>query len=138
MSRRTIREKVIQTLYECEFHTDQKNEVVVSRSAQLDEKERPFFLHLIEGVMERVKELDDAIRPFLKKGWSLERLSNVDKMILRLAAFELMYEPDTPQGAVINEAVELAKSFGGEDSGRFVNGILGRLAGNSNAHSREA
>lgn len=138
MSRRTVREKVIQTLYECEFHTDQKQEVIIARSAQMDEKERPFFLHLIEGVMEHVTQLDDVIRPYLKKGWSLERLSTVDKMILRLAAFELWYEPDTPQGAVINEAVELAKSFGGEDSGRFVNGILGKLSEDSPTHSNEA
>lgn len=138
MSRRTVREKVIQTLYECEFHKDQKQEVIIARSSQLDEKERPFFLHLIEGVMEHVTQLDDAIRPYLKKGWSLERLSTVDKMILRLAAFELRYEPGTPQGAVINEAVELAKSFGGEDSGRFVNGILGKLSEDSPTHSKEA
>ncbi|MGA8941745.1 MAG: transcription antitermination factor NusB [Thermoactinomyces sp.] len=137
MSRRSVREKVIQTLYECEFHTDRKQEVVISRNSQLGERERPFFLHLINGVMEHVTQLDDAIRSYLKKGWSLERLSTVDKMILRLAAFELLYEPDTPHGAVINEAVELAKSFGGEDSGRFVNGVLGKLAENRQTHSKE-
>ncbi|MBA4600909.1 transcription antitermination factor NusB [Thermoactinomyces mirandus] len=137
MSRRTVREKVIQTLYECEFHTDRRQEVVVSRSTQIDEKERPFFLHLAEGVMSRVSQLDDAIRPYLKKGWSVERLSTVDKMVLRLAAFELLYEL-TPQGVVINEAVELAKSFGGEDSGRFVNGILGKLAKNRPTQGTEA
>ncbi len=75
-----------------------------------------------------LSSLDEVFRPLLKKGWSLERIPTVDKMILRLAIFELSYEKDVPKAVVIDEAVELAKSFSGEESGRFINGVLGRVA----------
>lgn len=128
MSRRVIREKVIQTLYECEFRPEEQQEIVSVRSAELDGEERSYFLHLTEGVLQNEPRLDEVFRPLLKKGWSLERISTVDKVILRLAVFELLYEKEVPKAVVINEAVELAKSFAGEESSRFINGILGRVA----------
>ena len=128
MSRRVIREKVIQTLYECEFRPEEQQEIVSVRSAELDGEGRSHFLHLTEGVLQNEPRLDEVFRPLLKKGWSLERISTVDKVILRLAVFELLYEKEVPKAVVINEAVELAKSFAGEESSRFINGILGRVA----------
>lgn len=127
MSRRVIREKVIQTLYECEFRPEEQPEIVTVRSTELEGEERSHFLHLTEGVLKNASKLDEVYRPLLKKGWSLERISTVDRMILRLAVFELLYEKKVPKAVVINEAVELAKSFAGEESSRFVNGILGRV-----------
>ncbi|MBA4548554.1 transcription antitermination factor NusB [Thermoactinomyces intermedius] len=128
MSRREIREKVIQTLYECEFRPEEQEEIVSVRSTGLAGEERSYFLHLTEGILQNAFRLDEVFRPLLKKGWSLERIPTVDKMILRLAIFELLYEKDVPKAVVINEAVELAKSFSGEESGRFINGVLGRVA----------
>jgi N utilization substance protein B len=82
-----------------------------------------FIEALCRGTIARQREMDDLIVPLLQ-GWSLERLASVDRAILRMALFELQ-GMDTPAAPVIDEAVELAKRYGTEDSGRFVNGVLG-------------
>jgi len=82
-----------------------------------------FIETLCRGSIAHQREMDDLIVPLLQ-GWSLERLASVDRAILRMALFELQ-QMDTPAAAVIDEAVELAKRYGTEDSGRFVNGVLG-------------
>jgi transcription antitermination protein NusB len=87
----------------------------------------PFARELVEGVVEHRAELDDLIRRYADR-WALERMPIVDRNLLRLGIFELLYRPEIPAGAAINEAVELAKLLSTEDSGRFVNGLLGRVA----------
>ena len=72
-------------------------------------------------------EIDDQLAAF-SDNWRLGRMAVVDRNILRLAMFELMHEPDTPAAVVIDEAIEIAKKFGAEESGRFVNGVLDRIA----------
>ncbi len=84
-----------------------------------------FIETLCRGVVERQGELDATIAPHLS-GWTVDRLASVDRVILRMALYELRFLP-TPPGAVINEAVELAKRYGTDESGRFVNGVLGTL-----------
>jgi N utilization substance protein B len=84
-----------------------------------------FIEELSRGVAARREELDGLIAPHLS-GWTLERLASVDRVILRMALYELRYFV-TPSGVVINEAVELAKRYGTEESGRFVNGVLGAI-----------
>jgi transcription antitermination protein NusB len=84
-----------------------------------------FVEELTRGVVARRDELDGLIAPHLA-GWTLERLASVDRVILRMALYELRYFA-TPSGVVINEAVELAKRYGTEESGRFVNGVLGAI-----------
>lgn len=86
-----------------------------------------FAVELAAGTMARLDELDPLLAS-LASGWSLERMPAADKAILRLAAYELLHRDDTPVGVAINEAVELAKKYGTEDSSRFINGILGTLA----------
>ena len=86
-----------------------------------------FARELVEGVVEHRAELDDLIRRYADR-WALERMPIVDRNLLRLGIFELLYRPEIPAGAAINEAVELAKLLSTEDSGRFVNGLLGRVA----------
>ena len=88
---------------------------------------RNFAYHLIDLVQRNTGDIDILIASYAKN-WSLERMSGVDRNVLRLACAELM-ERDTPKNVVINEAVTLAKSFGGKDSGKFVNGILDKVAG---------
>jgi N utilization substance protein B len=129
MSRRTVREKVIQALYECEFHPGNEQKVIAARGVSLDEADREFFLRLAQGVKRHLGEIDPVISRFLKPGWTLERLSSVDRTIIRLGVYELLYE-ETPRAAVLNEAVELGKSFSGPESGRFINGVLGSVAAN--------
>jgi len=127
MSRRLARETAIQALYECEFHPENEEGVIRVRSEKLEEEDREFYFGLSRGVQTKRSELDQLIRKYLKKGWSLERLSTVDRAILRLGAYELLHHSDIPPAVVLNEAVELAKAFSGEESSRFINGVLGSL-----------
>jgi N utilization substance protein B len=82
---------------------------------------------LVLGTLEHAMESDERITPLLE-GWTIERLPTIDRLLLRMAAFELQHRPETPRPVIINEAVELAKRFSTEDSGRFVNGVLSALS----------
>jgi len=138
MKRRQAREIAVQSLYQMEMNrvsgraavdaileeARQDNELNLDVNA-LGEIEG-FALELVEGVASRREEIDRLLQSYLT-GWQLERLSRVDRQILRLAAYELLYRDDVPPKVAINEAIELAKHFGTEESGRFVNGVLGRL-----------
>jgi transcription antitermination protein NusB len=81
---------------------------------------------IVEGVEDRREELDDAIARHAK-GWTLARMPLIDKTVMRIAAFELAARPDVPVAVVLDEAVELAKRFSTDDSGRFVNGVLSAM-----------
>lgn len=82
---------------------------------------------LVSGVLEHLGELDRQIAHYARQ-WTLPRLAAVDRNVLRVALYELAYQPDVPEGVAINEAVDAAKEYGGEDSGRFVNGVLGQVS----------
>ncbi len=84
-------------------------------------------MELVEGVGDHLDEIDATIRAYAQ-GWTLERMPSLDRALLRIGVFELTYRPDVPTGAVISEAVELAKTFSTDDSGRFVNGLLSAVA----------
>lgn len=88
---------------------------------------RPYGEALVFGVLKEREALDDAIRAANPK-WRLERMSRVDRNILRVAAWELLYNPEVAPAVALNEAVELAKGFGAEDASAFVNGTLDQLA----------
>lgn len=90
------------------------------------ERDRGFAWELVEGVLARRPALDAIIGKYSDQ-WHLERLAYVDRNILRLALYEILFREDIPHAVAVNEAVELAKRFGGPDSGRFINGILGRV-----------
>ncbi len=128
-SRSQCREWALQFLYQAEF----------SGSRQLEELQRfwshfetgdqtpPAYLReLVAGVAGHLEELDALIIRY-SEHWRLERMTVVDRNLLRLAVFELLYQPKGPSKVVINEAIELAKRFGSEDSGAFVNGILDQI-----------
>ena len=84
---------------------------------------RAFADGLLRGTLDRLVEIDDELKQQTTH-WRLERLAAVDRNILRLAMYELIYESDTPPAVVIDEAIEIAKKYGAKDSGRFVNGVL--------------
>ena len=86
-----------------------------------------FMTMLIQGVLTRRRELDLKISP-LSEGWALDRQAAVDRNIMRIATFEILFVPDIPVAASINEAVDLAKKYSTAESGKFVNGILGAIA----------
>lgn len=87
---------------------------------------RPFAAELVKGVLERKDLVDEKIRHYAQN-WSLKRIAAVDRAILRLAIYELMFRDDIPPVVSINEAIDLAKNYSTADSGRFVNGILDRV-----------
>ena len=87
----------------------------------------PFVERIVHGVYAHLAAIDDLISR-CSLNWKLSRMTRVDRNILRMAAYELAFEPDVPGRATLNEAIELAKRYGTEDSGKFVNGILDRIA----------
>jgi N utilization substance protein B len=121
----------LQSLYELDFRSNGLHQWsiddLLSRNLrpyrqQIDDTD--FVRRLIEGVATHAQELDETIAPIAPE-WPVDQIARVDKAILRMALYELKYEKDTPVKVVINEAVELAKAFGGDSSSKFVNGVLG-------------
>ena len=110
-------------LYEAEAKNMTPSEVLDALPVPPDD----FAAELVVGVTDHQEEIDGLIRRFAK-GWSLERMPVIDRNLLRMAIFELAHRPDVPTGAVISEAVELAKTYSTDESGKFVNGMLGRIA----------
>ncbi len=86
-----------------------------------------FAQELVQGARLHGSEIDRSLKKFIQK-WDLDRVGNVEKAILRLAAFELLYRTDIPSNVTINEAVELCKEFSTESSSKFINGVLDKLA----------
>lgn len=119
----------LQVLYQSEM-LDEPATVIVETGRFLDEEGilTKYALVLLTGVEKNLEHIDTYLRD-TSENWSLARMPIVDKSILRLATFEMIFIDDVPLSVSINEAVELAKDFGGEDdSPRFVNGVLGRIA----------
>ena len=112
------------------FQADVRGETITDAMADWmsDEREVPEFAReLVHGVSEHLEDLDGLIGEHAHE-WTVQRMAKVDRTILRLACYELLHRPDVPPSAAISEAVVAAKELSTEDSGRFVNGILGRLA----------
>lgn len=123
MKRREAREKAVQTLFQLEG-----TELTIEEAMAyvLEEgKTDAFFEQVVRGTVENQEAIDASLTDKLEK-WSLNRLGKVDRTILRLAVYELLYTPDTPQSVVMNEAIELSKTFGDDKSSKFVNGVLSK------------
>lgn len=122
-SRHEARERAFHLLYEAEI----KGMTVANVLAELPLDPDPFAVELVEGVAANAEEVDALIARHARN-WELGRMPALDRAVLRLATFELAHRPDVPTAAVINEAVELAKQYSTDDSGRFVNGVLAAVA----------
>ncbi len=130
MNRSLAREIAMKMLYAASLGGEESMSEVLEQSEQvdtLDDGDKTFLENLVAGVYARQEELDGVIEKHVQ-GWALNRLARVDLTILRMAAYELMYMPEVPVGAAINEAVELAKAYGEDKSSGFINGILGSVA----------
>jgi len=92
----------------------------------LSSKSSEFVRTLVEGTLRHKKEIDAKLSS-TAHDWALERMSAVDRNLMRLAIYEMLYDKQTPQRVIINEAIEIAKKFGGDDSSRFINGILDKF-----------
>lgn len=128
-SRRRSRILTLQALYEADASGHDPAGVVTRLTAdeQFAGDSAAFALRLIAGIKRRHQELDERIRAAAPQ-WPVEQLAAVDRNILRIAIYEMLFENETPTRVAVNEAVELAKAFGSEASSRFVNGVLGGLA----------
>jgi len=115
----------MQALFQIEMIQDDSTEAVelFCTHFRVSKSVRPFFLRLIEGVKEFQHEIDALIERF-SENWKISRMSRVDRNVLRLAVYELLHCHDIPPKVSINEAIDIAKRFGTEDSGAFINGIL--------------
>lgn len=122
-TRRAARERALELAYECEQRGASAAEVLDDLPVDPDEYARA----LVVGIDAHREEIDAVIRKY-SEHWALERMPVIDRALLRLGTYELGWEPEMPTAVVITEAVELAKAYSTKDSGRFVNGLLARIA----------
>ncbi|GGE37965.1 transcription antitermination factor NusB [Streptococcus himalayensis] len=129
-TRRDLRERAFQALMAMEYGKDVVEACQFAYLHDRDEEKEmdipAFLLNLVSGVAQSKDELDESISQHLKEGWTLERLTSVDRNLLRLGVFEITAF-NTPQLVAINEAIELAKTYSDEKSSRFINGLLSQF-----------
>lgn len=128
-ARTTAREAAVQMLYAWEASQEQLDRVIREywRETPGDAEGRAYADETVRGVVERREDLDARITR-ASDNWRLERMTRVDRNVLRLGAYELCHRVDVPRAVILDESVELAKRFGTEESGKFVNGVLERVA----------
>ena len=146
MNRRQLRESIFKLLFRIEFHSpeemppqeelfneDLKNPLEDGEpqtgdgSAHVSEENIRYIDGKYEKIMEKLSEIDEAIAG-KATGWTIERMGKIELTILRLAVYEILYDEEIPTSVAINEAVELAKKFGRDESAAFVNGVLSKFA----------
>lgn len=133
MGRRASRELAMKLLYQTEIQRDGKEEQIQAalKENMLTENDKNYVLDIVNGVYNNVSFIDNIIEMYAK-GWKLNRISKVDLSILRLSIYEICFRTDIPYNVSINEAVELAKKYSGEEAGAFVNGILSNVPNHVN------
>ena len=131
MTRRQLRENVFKMLFRVEFHDDKElPEQLILFEDELEpisEDEKIYMTNKYKDIYAHIEELDAAINE-VSKGWKTIRMGKVDLTLIRLAVYEIRFEEESPVKVSINEAVELAKKYGTDDSPAFVNGILAKFA----------
>ena len=127
--RRKARSLTLQALYEIDSASHMVERVLSARleSEQLDPQTEVFLRNLVSGVLEHQKVLDELIHKYAPE-WPVDQMAIIDRNILRIAIYELLFNQHTPLKVAINEAVELAKIYGSDSAPRFINGVLGTLA----------
>ena len=129
MSRREMRERIFQLLFRIEFHSKEElsEQLLYDADEGEDDADAAYIREKTQAVAEKAAELDGLINE-IAKGWKTTRMGKVDLTLLRLAVYEIKFDDDIPTGVAINEAEELAKKYGTDDSSSFVNGILAKIA----------
>lgn len=126
--RHTARLQALQMLYQREMTGQSIDRILGEGSYSLEDGEPDDFCReLVRGVESDMDAIDEMIGQ-TSEHWTVARMPLVDRNILRVATYEILHSPDVPASVAINEAVELAKTYGGDDSSKFVNGVLGRIA----------
>ncbi|MGA3353160.1 MAG: transcription antitermination factor NusB, partial [Acidimicrobiales bacterium] len=131
-ARRRARERALELLYEAETKSLRPSELL----AELPVVPEDYAVELVLGVEKMGGELNELVSRHAT-GWTVDRMPMIDRCVLKVAAFELLGKPEVPVAVVLDEAVELAKSYSTEDSGRYVNGVLSAIAGEVREKERE-
>src|SRR3989339_406041 len=131
-NRHLARSIAMQVLYQWDFRgrqTDKLPEIVqqnIEEFGQGLEEDKKYIDETVQGVVDHLEDIDGTIAQYATN-WSLEQITIVDRNVLRIGVYELKYNPEIPAKVAINEAIEVAKSYGGSASGKFVNGVLGAI-----------
>ncbi len=127
-NRRKAREYAVQILFHMEYNPGNPDETFewIAENLDIPDNVRPFSKKLVCGACENKPYIDELIKE-ASKNWRLERMSKVDRSILRMSVFEILFIEDIPRKVSINEAVELAKKYGTAESGAFINGVLDNI-----------
>lgn len=131
MGRRASRETAMKLLYQLEIQKEDREEQIRTTLEENDlqdkDKDREYVLDVVNGVASNLSYIDNIIETNAR-GWKMNRISKVDLSILRLCIYEISFRDDIPYNVSVNEAVELAKKYSGEEAGAFVNGILSKVS----------
>lgn len=131
MTRREIRKNIFLLLFRKEFHDSEamteQLDIHMSLLESATDEDKAYIYDRIKAIMEKLDDIDSMLSS-VASGWSLNRMGKVELAILRLAVYEMRFDESIPIKVAINEAVELAKQFGGDDAPGFVNGVLAKLA----------
>lgn len=131
-ARSKARKRALDMLFQADVRAESLAEIVSAEAKRAaGEPDRAaswmYAREIVDGVADHREEIDELISTYAQ-GWTIERMPNVDRAVLRLAAWELLHNPEVPSAVAIDEAIELAKEYSTEDSARFVNGVLGKVA----------
>lgn len=130
MTRSTMREHIFKLLFRVEFHDSHELEeqirLYVDELETIKDDDLKYITEKTLSIAELIPEIDDKINS-VSEGWPVNRLGKAELAIMRLAVYEMLYDEDIPAGVAINEAVELAKSYGGDSAPSFINGVLAKL-----------
>ncbi|WP_411373395.1 transcription antitermination factor NusB [Arthrobacter sp. MPF02] len=125
-ARGKARNRALDILFEAEQRSIPPFDVLRARREKTDQIVNPYTVDIVEGVLSRQAAIDEFLETY-SQGWSLERMPSVDRIILRIGTWELLYNDDVPDGVAVSEAVALAKTLSTDESPQFINGLLGRL-----------
>ena len=132
MSRRELREQIFKFIFRIEFNekdemAEQEQFFFENEDIEMSDADKQYISKKSNKILDKLDEIDEMINQHAK-GWTTQRMGKVDLTIIRLAVYEITFDDTVPTGAAINEAVELAKKFGQEESSGFVNGVLAKFA----------
>ena len=127
MTRHEQRQEAFLIVFEHSFSGESADEIILNAEEGRELKIAPFAYQLAKNTIEKIEVLDEYVEKFSTK-WKKNRLSRVSLSVLRLALYEMLYEESIPESVSINEAVELAKKYGGDEDAPFINGILGSIS----------
>ncbi len=131
MGRRELREHIFRLLFRTEFHSEaemtEQEDFYLAYLGEISDEDRAYIQGKVNAIIEKKADLDSRINSVADK-WKTERMTKVDLTIIRLASYEMIFDEEVPVGVAINEAVELAKRYGTDQSPSFVNAVLAKLA----------